>query len=328
MKKHGLLVIAMAVVCSIVIYSCLNDKTTQSSDSKLEKISLLIDWTAEPTYAGFYVAKSKGFFAKAGYDVKIVQGSGAVTAAQLVGAGEYLLASSSGEATAIARSKGVPVQSLAVLYPDVPTVIFSRVENPIRVPNDLVGKRIALIPGSISVDEYRGLLQANGIDRKSITEVGGGTDVAPLFAGQVDGLFAYEEMNPVQLRVSGKEVAMLRFREHGVNAYSLNLITSDEALSKHKPTVEALRRAVLDGYQWAKDHPVEAGAIMHEEFPEKSESYLQASMDVVVSLMGNRPVGEQTRAGWEKTIATLESLQLLNAEVTVDQIVSPEFLSP
>ena len=78
------------------------------------------------------------------------------------------IGTSSGAATAIGRARGLPVKSLSVLYRNTPSVIFSRADAPIRTPTDLYGKRIGLVPGSVTVDEYRGLLAVRHMERAAL----------------------------------------------------------------------------------------------------------------------------------------------------------------
>src|SRR4051812_47541938 len=40
----------------------------------LTKITVQLDWVAEPEHGGFYQAKAKGFFKDAGLDVQIIPG--------------------------------------------------------------------------------------------------------------------------------------------------------------------------------------------------------------------------------------------------------------
>jgi ABC-type nitrate/sulfonate/bicarbonate transport system substrate-binding protein len=96
----------------------------------LQHVDLLIDWKPAPTYAGFYIARDSGAFERRGLDLRIVEGHGASVAAEMVGRDkEYWISSSSAAATAIGRSNGLPVRSLAVYYRRTPTVIYSRAED-------------------------------------------------------------------------------------------------------------------------------------------------------------------------------------------------------
>lgn len=326
-KANISVVIAAAMILSMVI-GC-ERKTPETQPSELTRVKLLIDWKAEPTYAGFYMAREKGFYKSRGLDVEIVEGSGATTSAQVIGVGEsYFIGSCSGAATAIARSKGIPVKSVAVFYHDVPTVLYSRADTPIRKPSDMIGKRIGLIDGSISVDEYRAVVAANELDRSEIDEISVGWDVAPLLNRQVDGLMNYEELTPVQLRLQGHDIVVMRFSEFGIQAYSLNLIVNDNALVERTDTVEAIRDATIEGYEFVRVKPDEAAAIFCRLFPERSKEYVKESMKIVARLLGDGPVGQQTTPGWSATIQTLDELGLLAKPVTVEEVAASNYVTP
>ena len=280
-------------------------------------IPVLLDWKAEPLYAGFYIADRQGFYREEGVFTRIVEGNGATSTAQVVAVGnEYVIGSNSGAATVIGRSKGERLKSLAVYYHDTPTVVYSLGRKPIRTPADLVGKRIGAAVGSINNDEFRGLMQANNIDPSSVTIVGVGFDVAPLLSNQVDGLLNYAELTPVQLAVDGQDVVTLRMSDYGVNTYSLNLIANEDAWARNPEVLKKVARATTRAYQLIKDNPDQASEIFLQAFPEKSRAFVQASMRVVAQqLGGDAAVGSQTVDGWQETIQTLDRLGLLQGQV-------------
>ncbi len=277
--------LCLVVALCLLFTSC--HQGTQPAQPHLKHVKLLIDWKAEPTYAGFYLARELGFYKRRGVDVEIAEGSGATVSAQVIGAGDqYLIGSCSGEATAIARSRGIPIRSVAVLYPNVPTVIYSRQDTPIQKPTDLIGKRIGLIDGSISVDEYKGLLAANHIDR-----------------------------------------AVLRFADFGLKAYSLNLIANDRALATEDTTIRAVVDGTVEGYEFLRQNPSEAAKIFGHLFPERNPEYVRDSTQVVSKLLGDSKIGAQTQEGWEATISTLKLLGLLDKTVTVSEVTAKEYLT-
>src|SRR3954469_21781738 len=82
-------------------------------NEKLEKVEILLDWKALPTYAGFYLARQMGAFERRGLEVKFAETQGALSSAAMIGEGKpYWIGASSGIATAIGRSKGQPIKSL------------------------------------------------------------------------------------------------------------------------------------------------------------------------------------------------------------------------
>lgn len=292
-------------------------------DGKLEKVEILLDWKALPTFAGFFLAKEKDAFARRGLDVTFSETQGAITSAETIGRGDrFWIGSSSGIATAIGRSKGVPVKSLAVYYPKTPTVVFSRSEDRIGHPRDLYGKRLGLVPGSITNDEFRAMIAANRLDRGKINEVTVNWDNYALIDKQVDALIDYDEMAPSEMIAEGRRITMIRLSDFGVRAYSLNLIVNERAWAD--PARRAIARkvaeAVQEGYNSVKERPFDAAVSFSNMFPRLPPRYVDRAMVTVAQQLSGPPTGIQTRAGWEETIKTLEELKLLAKPITVDDV--------
>src|SRR5437016_6035292 len=73
----------------------------QSPNQALDKVEMVLDWKALPTYAGFYLARELGAFERRGIDISFTEVQGATPAAELVGRGDKIwIGSSSGTATA------------------------------------------------------------------------------------------------------------------------------------------------------------------------------------------------------------------------------------
>lgn len=292
-----------------------------------EKVELLIDWKPSPTYAGFFLAQQTGLFDRRGLDVEIVIGHGAAAAAEWIGRGDSAgtgnwIGSSSGAATAIARSKGAPVRSLAVYYRDTPTVIYSLAGSGITRPQDLYGRRIGLVPGSTTVDEYRALLAANRLDRARITEVEVGWDASALLDGKVDALIDYKEITPAEMISQGRKLDILRLADLGVDCYGLNLIVNDAAWAdpKRRPVARRIAEALAEAYGVVRERPAAASASFMVSFPALSPRYVELGIADVARELGTPPVGGQTREGWQKTLATLDGLGLLQRPLTPSEV--------
>ena len=288
----------------------------------LHHVDLLIDWKPAPTYAGFYLARETGAFERRGLDVRIGEGRGATIAAEMVGTSkEYWISSCSAAATAIGRSNELPIRSLAVYYRRTPTVLYSRAEDRIDAPRDLVGKRVGLVPGSVTIDEYRALLVANRIDRSRVKEIEVDWSSKALLDGKVDALIDYEEIAPAELIAEGRKIAVLRFADYGVRFYSLNLIVNEMAwMEPERQTIaRKIAEAVQEGYQLVRDRPADAATMFARMFPNLSQRYLDVAMPIVARQLA-LPIGSQTRLGWEDTLKALSSLGLLSRAVSAEEV--------
>ena len=218
------------------------------------------------------------------------------------------------------------MKSLAVYYRDTPTVIYSlagsNTGSGILQPQDLLGQRIGLVPGSITVEEYRALLAANRLDRARITEVEVGWDTSALLDGKVDALIDYKEITPAELIAQGRKLAILGLADFGVDCHGLNLIVNTAAWADpaRRATARRIVEALAEGYGFVRERPEEASRSFMAFFPSLSPRYVELGMADVARELGAPPIGGQTRAGWQKTLATLGGLGLLQRPVTVEEV--------
>lgn len=294
----------------------------QPSD-RLEKVQILLDWKFLPTFAGDEEAREIGAFERRGLDVSFAETQGALTSAAKVGDGKHFwIGSSSGIATAIGVSKGLPIKSLAVYYQKTPTVIFTRTEDHIAHPRDLYGKTLGLVPGSITNDEFRAMVIANKLDRDKIKEVRTDWSAYDLVDKKVDALIDYDEMSPSDLIAEGRRITLIRLSDFGVRAYSLNLIVNDDAWADpaRRATAQKIAEAVQEGYNLVKERPADAATHFSNLFPRLAPRYVDRSMATVSLQLAGPPTGVQTRGGWQATLDTLQSLGLLAKPITVEDV--------
>ena len=297
--------------------------TAPTPNQPIEKVEMVLDWKALPTYAGFYLARELGAFERRGLDISFTEVQGATPAAELVGKGDKIwIGSSSGAATAIGRSKGLPIKSLAVYYHKTPSAIFTRSEDHIAHPRDLYGKTVGLVKGSITNEEFRAMMALNRIDPAKVNIVTVDWDPWALLEKKVDALIDYEEMTPAEMFSEGRRILVMRLSDFGVRTYSLNLIVNDAAWASPDRRAKAQRivEAVQEGYSLVNERPGDAALRFQTLFPRMSPNFINRSMAAVGLQLSPPPVGGQTRAGWEETIKTLSSLGLLARPVTVDEV--------
>lgn len=303
-------------------------------------LEVLIDWQAVPTYAGFYVAEEKGLYRGQGLEVKIVEGNGALTAAKLISEGKYKVGSCSAFYTAIGIAQGMNIVTVAVIYPRIPTVIYSlegKRNKPIRSPADLPNMRIGINADSINAKEFEAFLRKQGLNTAEIKTPGVGWDADPLLiAGEVDGLLNYAELNPVALRVKGHRVHTIRLGEgnKSVDSYSLNLIANRNFLNEHRDVVEKFVRATLEGYKSLSQNPIEAADIFCKAtrrcVKEEDRQYVRESIMVVKEEIITKgkdadEIGRMDEEGWKRTVDTLFQVGLLPTNVNPKQLYDPRF---
>ena len=311
----------MSLIAAGLLFGC---ESSPQTENRGKPFDFLLDWQAEPTYLGVYLAKARGGFARLGLDVEIVQSWGANAAASAVAAGEYEIATASGGATVIANSNGARLVSTAVLYPRLPTVIYGLAEQGVRAPGDLIGKKVGVYAESINKNEFEAFLKIVGIAAEDIELVSiRGPDIPMLLDGQADAVLHYFEMSPTRLTLE-RETFRLSLDEYGVKGYSLNLITSAETYARERELIDSVTAAVLDGYREGCADQTAAVQTFLEIFPDKDVQYVEKSWASVCAFIG-ADVGRQTAEGWQTTIDLYGSVGLLgNTPVAPADILPPK----
>ena len=285
-----------------------------SATEALEPFRFLIDWRAEPTYIGVYLARETGGFRRLGLDVEVVESSGADAAAAAVAAGRYRMATASGGATVTAVGRGAPLVSTAVIYQELPTVVYGLAAQDVDAPSDLAGKRVGIYPDSTNRHEFAVLLSVAGMRGEDVETVPiDGPDVPLILSGRLDAAVNYTEMSPTELALQA-ETFQLGLAAHGVDAYGLNVIASRAAYDDDRDLIEGLTAAVVEGYRSAcADRPA-AARVFLELFPERDPRYVDASLARVCALVGDE-IGLQTAAGWRATIDVYAAAGLLDRPI-------------
>lgn len=304
---------------------------TPQTPNTQDRIELILDWKAQMEHAGFFVAKAKGFYEEAGIDINILEGTGATTAARVVGNGTYKFGVASGAATVLARSQGIPLVSLAVINQHSPVVVYSLKEKNLTTPQDLIGKRIGVNIGGTKHREFQAFLRKQNISEDQIELMGmSEASPAPLLSGQVDAMLGYTEDQPVTVELRGYTVNRLSLAKHGIDVYSTNIIANEAFLQENPDLTKRFVQASLKGWEYAIEHPEEAVKAYMAERPESDEAFNHANFKFLIPILQSEEVekngiGAQTMERWAHTQDVLFELKLIEKKVDLTKLFSNDF---
>ena len=109
-----------------------------------DKVTLQLKWVTQAQFAGYYVAKDKGFYKDAGIDITIKPGGPDVAPPQvLAGGGADVVVDWMPSALAT-REKGVPLVNIAQPFKRSGMMLTCRAETGIKAPADLKGRTLGV----------------------------------------------------------------------------------------------------------------------------------------------------------------------------------------
>src|SRR6185295_9464499 len=131
-------------------------------------MKLTLNFLAGGPQAGFMYAKKLGYYKDAGIDLTIEEGKGSATTAQQVATNQTDVAFADAPAAMQIRSKGAPVKIVAPILQTNGFAIISIEGSGINTPKDLLGKRLAVQPGTAQTTLLDAILAENKIDKTKL----------------------------------------------------------------------------------------------------------------------------------------------------------------
>lgn len=295
-----------------------------------EAVTVRLKWFHQAQFAGFYMAKERGHYQSGGLTVDIQAGGPDFPAIQMVAGGNEQFGVASADQILIARSKGVPVVALAVIYRRSPFVLFALKPSGIEDPKDFKGKRIGVKLGGNEELVYRAVLSKAGLSKSDVTEVPVKFDMTPLLTNAVDVWPGYAINEVIAAREKGFQVTVIQPANFGVNLYADTLFTTEKMIAEKPQIVTAFVSATLKGWKDAIASPEEAATTTVKIGSKLTYDHEFAMMQASIpSLMPDaKPVGSMDEAAWRAAQDLLVAGGFQREPVDVSTVYTTRFLIP
>ena len=228
--------------------------------------TLQMGWIANVENMGEFVAAERGYYTAEGVDLTLTPGGPAVSVEPLVVAGNALVGLSQPDIVARARQNGANLKVIAATFQRNPAAVMSLASNPIRTPQELVGKKLGIQQAGVPI--YNAFFTSVNIDATKITFVPVQFDPAPLVSGQVDAFVSFQTNQPIQLATQGIDTVTFLLADYGFNLFTDALIVTEDTLNnaEDRATVARIVRATIKGWQDAITDPAMAAELVVNKY--------------------------------------------------------------
>ncbi|MCV6609952.1 MAG: diguanylate cyclase [Amphritea sp.] len=217
---------------------------------QLTPVSLQLIWKHQFQFAGYYMAREKGFYRDAGIDLTIHEYENAIDPVEEVISGRSNFAI--GRSTVLAQKiKGAGIIALLSAYQSSPLMLLTTAESGISTPEQLYGKRIMMTPDAENQVELLAMMHRAGVQKADFIRQDHSFDVNSLISGETDAMASYLSNEPFQLDQKGVQHHIIHPKDFGFSMYSDLLITSEQFIQHNPELVEAFRQATIEGWLYA-----------------------------------------------------------------------------
>jgi len=292
--------------------------------NELEKISVQLKWKHQFQFAGFYMAKEKGFYKDVGLDVELLEyeHSKNIVNDVLSGKSEYGVGYPS---IILDKTKDKDIVLLSALLQSSPHVLVSLKSSEIESIEEFKNKKIMIANAATYTTSFLSMLHSHGVSFSDMQRFDPDNDVEKLISKQVDIISAYSSNQVYSLHKSGEKYNIWDPKDYGFDFYDDILFTSKEELQNHPNRVESFKFATLKGYEYAYSHIDEAIKIIKEKYntQNKTEETLRYEADTLKSLAytGKNTLGRIDLVKIQRIIDIYNLFGYIKVKVDLDDFI-------
>ena len=285
-----------------------------SGANAADKVTLQLKWVAQAQFAGYFVAKSKGFYDEAGVDVTIKAGGPDIAPEQVIAGGGADVIVDWMPAALASREKGVNLVNIAQPFKKSGLMLTCRADSGVKTPADFKDKTLGVW---FFGNEYPFLSWMSTLGLKTDGSAGGvkvlkqGFNVDPILQKQADCIstMTYNEYYQViEAGMKPEDLVVFKYEDQGVATLEDGLYVMEDKL-KDPAFVETMAKFVkasMKGWDYARANPAEAVKIVleNDQSGAQTEGH-QTTMMAEINKLTEGSDGSLDEAAYKRTVATL-----------------------
>lgn len=333
--KSGINSILLVVLVFFLLSGCRQsqDNTPGSEKKSLTDISLQLQWVTQAQFAGFYVAKEKGWYEDEGINLTIHPGGPDIVPVDLVAAGSRDFGTTLLADLTSKIQKEKPVISIAQIQQENGLRLLAKKSSLIREPEDFAGRKVGVWLGGWEVQFYA-LLAHKNIVPENINVISQGFSMEPFIDDRLDvasAMIYNEYLVVLNAGIDKDDLVVIDYADYGLGFPGDVLFTSLSMKEQHPDLCLKMVRASMKGWQYAINHQEEAvDIVVKNDLTGVAEPDHQTRMmqEIARMVKGTRTVkiGHIDPDVLTQMTDLLFSYKIIEAPVPVDRIFTPQFV--
>jgi len=227
--------------------------TTFASQLPLQKVTLQLIWKNQFEFAGYYMAKEKGFYKDVGLDVKFFEYKNGLDIEKNVATKkrDFGIGYSN---IVLDMPKHQDIVILGTLLQSSPHVLISLKSSGIKSLKDFKHKKIMISESAKYSAAFTAMFHSKGISLTDMSIVKPTYNINSLLDKKVDLITAYTTNELYTLKKENKKYTIWNPKDYGFDLYNDLLFTSKKELSQHPKRVKNFLEASVKGWKYAFNH--------------------------------------------------------------------------
>lgn len=293
-------------------------------EKPLERVSLQLQWLDQFQFAGYYMAKEKGFYRDAGFNVDIKKFSSEtdVIADVLSKKSTFGIGRSS---LIWYYSEGKDISLLSATFQSSPLVLIALKSSGIEDVKDFIGKTAMITEDAVETASIYAMIKSAKIGEKGVKYKKHAFDIEELVEKRVDLYAGYISNEPYGLAKRGIEFKTFSPKERGFDFYDDILFTSQEEVRKNPKKVDSFKKASIKGWEYAFENIEETVEVIYKKYNSagktKDALLYEANELKKLSFVNGVPLGSVRKNKIERILDIYRVMGLVENDVDLDRLI-------
>ncbi len=235
----------------------------------LTPVTLQLQWKHQFQFAGYYMAKEKGFYKDAGIDVAIKEYAHGIDTINDIHTIKTEFAT--GRSSLILH-KEKDILLLSAIFQSSPFILHAKKRPDIQTLHDIQNKTVMISNAIEDMAAINAMLKAEGITTHDFIIKETSFNPDDLINNKVDFMTSYISNEPFILQQKGIESIIFDPKDYGFDFYGDMLFTSSKLAKSNPQLVDKFRKASLKGWEYAFSHIKESINLILEKYNTQNKS--------------------------------------------------------
>jgi len=326
--------LTMRLIISCLILLCLSAAQAQPiRAAENKRLYLATDWKAQAEHGGFYQAKARGLYKKAGLDVRIIQGGPTANIPQLLATKTVDFAMGSSFAALNIVAAGVPAKAIMAGFQKDLQVLITHPRQDIRSIADMKDKPIMIADNTITT--FWVWLKAKfGFTDNQIRKYT--FNLAPFLVNPQAIQQGYLSSEPYLIeKESGIKPQVFLLADEGYPSYATIIMAQQDWIDSHPDKVQAFVDASIQGWiEYIYGDPSPGNALILKANPDMTQDVIDHAIRVIRTYgildsgdAARLGIGAMTQARWERFFKTMSEYGIYDTDLDWRAAFTTDFVN-
>jgi diguanylate cyclase (GGDEF)-like protein/PAS domain S-box-containing protein len=290
-------------------------------------VNLQLNWLHQFQFAGYYMAKEKGFYKDLGLDVNIKEFTYNLKIIEEIenSNSDFAIGRSS---LLVEKANGANIVALGAIFQESPLMLLVKKDSNINEIKDLKNKKIMFTNETALSASILAMLNANKLRSNDYQMVEHSFKLDDLISNKVDAMASYLSNEPIILKDRNIEFNIFYPKDYGFDFYSDILFTSSKFIKENPKVTKDFYDASIKGWLYAFDNLAETAEIIHSKYNTQNKSiiHLIKEGEILKKLahLDKEGIGDLNETKLNNIVNIFRIFGLANNDINIDEFIYDE----